>query len=156
LEEINAKRIFVDSISNFQLAFRDKDQLRERVYKLINYMKSNGLTSIFTHEIPVVMGDQLKISDYGFDFIVDSIIYLRLVETESQIKKALSILKMRGSNHDKELREYEITPKGICVKERFKDYEGIMTGSMRKLPDSRFADAFKFFSKATLKNGRTN
>jgi hypothetical protein len=39
---------------------------------------------------------------------------------------------MRGSDHEKQLREYEITAQGIKVVAPFSGYENVLTGSARK------------------------
>jgi circadian clock protein KaiC len=63
---------------------------------------------------------------------VDCIVSLKPVEIESTVRKALVVWKMRGSDHDKRLREYEITSHGIEVSAPFSDYEGLLTGSPRR------------------------
>jgi circadian clock protein KaiC len=50
------------------------------------------------------------------------------------MKKAISVLKMRGSDHDKEIRELEINAKGIKIKLPFSEYSGLMSGSTGKSP----------------------
>jgi circadian clock protein KaiC len=47
--------------------------------------------------------------------MTDNIIILRYVEDRSSIKRVLGILKARGSDHSKALKEYEITPNGIKI-----------------------------------------
>jgi circadian clock protein KaiC len=74
-------------------------------------------------------------------FLVDSYTLLRYVEIESAIRKALLVLKMRGSNHDKGIRQFEITSRGIEVRAPFEGREGIMSGSPRRMVDS-FVQAF--------------
>ena len=71
---------------------------------------------------------------------MDCVILLRFVEIQSTMKKAINVIKMRGSNHDKRLREYEITDTGLHVLSAFTNYEGILTGSPRKTPLDRFVD----------------
>jgi circadian clock protein KaiC len=48
------------------------------------------------------------------------------------MRKALTVLKLRGSDHDKRLREFEITSEGIRVAKPFKGFEGVISGSPRK------------------------
>ena len=50
---------------------------------------------------------------------------------------------MRGSKHDKEIRELEIGDMGIEVKLPFSDYSGIMSGNPTKTPGEAFVEAFK-------------
>ena len=39
------------------------------------------------------------------------------------------VIKMRGGNHSKDIREYEITSKGVVIMgERLTDYQGLITG----------------------------
>jgi circadian clock protein KaiC len=73
-----------------------------------------------------------SVTDVGLSFLVDCIVALKLVEIESSMRKALVVLKMRGSDHDKRLREYDITSQGIVVSTPFSNYEGLMTGSPRR------------------------
>lgn len=61
--------------------------------------------------------------------VMDVVILLRYVEIESEMKKALLVLKIRGSGHDKSLREYSITDSGMKIGKQFREYTGILTGS---------------------------
>ncbi len=74
---------------------------------------------------------------------MDSIILLRYVEIQSEMKKTISVLKMRGSNHDKEIREFVINKKGIEIKLPFTEYSGLMSGNPVKTPSQAFVEAFK-------------
>lgn len=139
--EMGARRILVDSLSHFHRLTQDPLQLRHLVYTFINGLKREGLTSILTWESPVLLGQPAEGYDVGIPFIVDTYILLRYVEIESAVHKALLVLKMRGSDHDKDIRQFDITPRGIEVRSRFEGHEGIMSGSARRMADS-FIQAF--------------
>ena len=62
-------------------------------------------------------------------FVVDGILLLRYVEVNSAMQKALTLLKMRGINHERSIRRLEIGPGGIHLKEPFSDLEGILSGN---------------------------
>jgi circadian clock protein KaiC len=79
--------------------------------------------------------------DSRIAFVVDSYLLLRYVEIESAIRKALFILKMRGSNHAKDIRQYEITDTGFDIQAKFEGREGILSGNPRRMGDS-FVEAF--------------
>jgi circadian clock protein KaiC len=64
----------------------------------------------------------------GLSFIVDVIIVLRYVEIESAMQRAITVLKMRGSNHAKEIRRYEIKTGGVEVLDVFEGREGLLSG----------------------------
>ena len=68
----------------------------------------------------------------GISFIVDTIVMLRYVEIESAMQRAMMVLKMRGSNHAKEIRRYEIKTGGLQVLDVFEGREGILRGVSRR------------------------
>lgn len=140
---MDAKRIVVDSISQFRRLAVDSLQLRELEYKLINALKREGLTSILTRESKAIFGEERDIDD-SLAFVADSYILLRFVEIESEIRKALVVLKMRGSDHDKRIRQFEIVSnRGFVVQSVFQGQEKIMSGMPDRVQMERgFEEAF--------------
>jgi circadian clock protein KaiC len=137
--KMGARRILVDSISHFDQLTEDPIELRGLAYGFINALKREGLTSILTRESPALLGGDE--GESGIAFVVDSYILLRYVELESAIRKALLVLKLRGSDHAKDIRQYEITSQGIDIMSKFEGREGIMSGSPRRMADA-FVEAF--------------
>jgi circadian clock protein KaiC len=142
IRAMNAKRIVVDPISLYSTNINNLNELRRELYAFVNYMKTNEVTLLLTHEVPDIMTRSSRISDYGIEFIVDCIIILQYVELESEVNRSINILKLRGSDHDKTIRRYEITKRGFEVLSSFDGYEGIMSGTARKA-SSAFIEAFK-------------
>ncbi len=138
--EIGARRVLVDSISHFERLAGDPVELRSVLYSFINALKREGLTSILTRESSTLIGET-DAPEEDIAFAVDSYVLLRYVEIESAIHKALLVLKLRGSDHAKDIRQFEIIPTGIEVRSRFEGREGIMSGTPRRMADS-FVEAF--------------
>lgn len=127
VNDLNASRVMVDSLMDLEVATPDKVRYKDYIYSLVNFFKSRGVTCFMTNEIAELFGP-IRLTSYGVSFIADNVILLRYVEVESAIRRALSVLKMRGSNHDKEVREFKITPKGIQVLAPFKQLSRLLTG----------------------------
>ena len=142
VEEVDAKRVVIDGINNLKAALLDDLSMNEYISILSKYFSSRNIIALFTNETSELMGSS-SVSGNGTTAVMDSIILLRYVEIESEMKKAISVLKMRGSNHDKEIRELVINKKGIEVKLPFTDYSGLMSGSPVKSPSQAFVEAFK-------------
>ena len=106
------------------------------VGSFINGLKREGLTSLLTRESPTLLGEASH-EDSNVAFVVDSYTLLRYVEIESTIHRALLVLKMRGSDHAKDIRRFEIDHGGIRVIGRFEGQEGLLTGSPRRMPNMR-------------------
>jgi len=60
----------------------------------------------------------------------------RYVELDGQLKRLLSIVKLRGSQHSKELRLYEVTNEGLVIGAGLSGYEGLMTGTPKRMHNS--------------------
>ena len=128
VEEMGAKRILVDSVSHFERLTDDPATLRRIETDLVHALKREELTSILLKENPHVLGGWDK-SENRVAFIADALILLRYIELESEIKRGIVILKMRGSDHDKGIREYRIKEKGLVIGEPFQGVGGLFTGS---------------------------
>jgi circadian clock protein KaiC len=141
VRRIGAKRVLIDSCSDLESIIQNPLQLRDHLSALVTYFRGQGITSILTTEIPEITGP-FEISGLKLSLVTDVVILLRHVEIESGLKRALSIIKFRGSEHERDIREFEITSKGIEVKTKFKGMEGVM-GGMPTSIEAIFAKAFK-------------
>ena len=110
----NVERFVIDSISSFESSVSDIQKYKDYLWAIGQQLKSRHITTIFTalNEEPF---SPIVVTKAKISLMTDNIIILRYVEDDSSIKKVLGILKARGSNHDKALREYEITPNGINI-----------------------------------------
>jgi circadian clock protein KaiC len=140
VREIGARRILVDSLSHFERITRDPIELRGVVYSFVNALKREGLTSLLTRESATLIGEG-DLTDEDVAFMMDSFLMLRYVEIDSAVRKALLVLKLRGSEHAKDIRQFEITGNGIEVRSRFEGREGILSGSPHRMAES-FVEAF--------------
>ena len=116
VERIGAKRVVIDSISGFEMALAPafREDFRESLYRLIGALTGIGVTMFSTVEMSEADGGiGLQLAGYQASFLTDDIISLRYVELQGELRKALIVLKMRGSAHSREFRSYEITASGI-------------------------------------------
>ena len=71
----------------------------------------------------------MPFSHYAISFLTDDIIRMRYVEIDGQLRKVITIIKMRGGNHSKDVREYVITDKGVVIIQPGEtDYARLTTG----------------------------
>lgn len=141
VEKMQIKRVIIDSMTHFESLVTDKYELREIETRLINALKREGVTSILLRENDNLLGQVSQVTS-KVPFIVDSYTLLRYVEIDSAIEKALCILKMRGSDHQKDIRCFRITSKGIEVESKFSGREGIMSGITHSTPQDAFVNVF--------------
>lgn len=141
IEDMGIKRVAIDSITHFESLTTDPYELREIERKFINALKREGVTSILLRENDTLLGSVSHVTS-KIPFIVDTYMLLRYVEIDSAIAKALCILKMRGSEHQKDIRCFNITSSGIDVEAKFSGREGIMSGITHSTPQDAFVNVF--------------
>jgi circadian clock protein KaiC len=132
---VGAKRLAIDSLVGFEMALAPgfRADFRESLYRMIGALTGAGVTILSTVEVEDTF-TAMPFSHYAISFLTDDIIRLRYVEIDGQLRKVLVVVKMRGGNHSKDIREYVITDKGVVViHPRKTDYAKLTTG----LPEHR-------------------
>lgn len=142
VNQLDVKRVLIDSMTHFERITQNQSELRAIEYSFINALKREGLTSLLTKESPALLGDSPE-GDSEIAFLVDSYSILRYVEIEAAVNKAVLVLKMRGSNHVKDIQEYEVNAEtGFQLKSKFEGQEGILSGNPSRSMTEAFDKAF--------------
>jgi circadian clock protein KaiC len=126
LLENEIRRVAVDSVTHFRRLSDDTQGLRNIFNTLINAFKREGMTSLLIGE--ETRADYARQDRGRLSFVVDVIILLRHIEIDSAIQRAILVLKMRGSDHIKEIRRYEIQRGGLKITGVFEGREAILSG----------------------------
>jgi circadian clock protein KaiC len=129
INRMQAKRVVIDSLSGFELALAPEfsEDFRGSLYRMIAELTSMGVTILMTSELEDRYTD-LRFSPFGSAFLADAIIVQRYIEIAGQFKRVLSVVKVRGSEHSKDIRLFNITDEGIIIGEILSGYAGIMSG----------------------------
>jgi circadian clock protein KaiC len=70
----------------------------------------------------------LRFSPYGTAFMTDAIIVQRYIEVESRLLRVMAVVKLRGSAHSDQLREFRIDAGGIQIGAMLPGQEGLLGG----------------------------
>lgn len=143
IEEFQPQRVAVDSLSALERVATPK-AFREFVIGVTSFIKHLEITGLFTAATQHLFGGT-SVTETHISTITDSIILLRYVEIFGQIRRGLSVLKMRGSGHDKEIREFTIDNSGMRIGKAFKNISGILSGNLVQLTQGeldRMSDLF--------------
>jgi len=134
VERVGAKRLVIDSLVGFEMALAPgfRADFRESLYRMIGALTGAGVTILSTVEVEDKF-TEMSLSHYTISFLTDDIIRMRYVEIDGQLRKVMVVIKMRGGNHSKDIREYVITNKGVVlIHPRSTEYEGLTTGIPRR------------------------
>ena len=127
VEQNDAKIVMIDSTSGYKLSMQGENLVRQ-LHSLCQYLKNMGVTVILVNETHVIAGGEFSVTEVGLSYLADNLIFLRYLEVNGELRKAIGVLKKRVSNFERTLREFEITQYGIKVGEPLSQLRGILSG----------------------------
>ncbi|HEX8441683.1 ATPase domain-containing protein [Archangium sp.] len=93
-------RLVLDSASDIEILGFVSEELRRLLYGLVLRLRSLGVTSLFTVESrSLFLSDTL--SERGLSPLADNILMLRYAQEEGRLVPELTVVKTRGSDHDR-------------------------------------------------------
>lgn len=113
IDEFKPKRLVIDSLSALQRISSSRG-FREFLIALVAFVRESGGTMLMTNNTSQIQSGNMA-SESQISSMTDTIILLRYLEQESMVKRGLTVLKMRGSDQDKSIREFKISSSGIEV-----------------------------------------
>lgn len=98
-DELNVKRLVIDSITALCYRLQTKEMIRDFIFKLGSSLAAMKCTTFLTSEVPPRV---FQYSQYGIEeFIADGIIFLGDVERKGDLIRTFQMIKMRGMAHSR-------------------------------------------------------
>jgi circadian clock protein KaiC len=119
-----ARRVVVDSLAELAFAARETERFAGYVWALTGYMRGAGATSLFTNETAALGPVSNPAS--GLSLLFNNVLLLRYLERDSEIRRALAVLKMRNSLHARRLVEFDIRADGLAILDELEDVTGVL------------------------------
>ena len=127
VEQRGAKMIVIDSLNGYLAAMPQEQQLILQMHELLSYLNHHGAVTFLInpqHGLVGTMSTSLNIS-----YVADAVVLIRFFEAEGRIRKAISILKNRGGQHEDAIRELRIDSHGIRIGDPLTNFRGVLTGT---------------------------
>jgi circadian clock protein KaiC len=129
IERHRPTRLVVDSLSALE-RLGSEPAYRQFVIGLTSYVKQLGLATLLTASAPHLVGGT-SVTESHISGLIDAIVVLRYVEVDSELKRGIVVLKVRGSGHVQQVRELVISDGQMTVGAPFRGVGGVLTGSSR-------------------------
>ena len=126
----DVRRAVLDSATHFTRLTNDRLELRQYYTTLVNSLRRERITTLLLAE-----ENRTEYQHAGrgaLSFLADGIILMRYVEIESEIQRAIVVLKLRGSDHAREICHYRIAQGGLIVEGAFHGRQAILSGISRR------------------------
>lgn len=127
IREFKPHRVVIDSLTALEKV-ATLDGFREFIASLNATVRGQGMTGLYTATAPTLLGGN-SVTESHISTSTDTIILLRYVEVYGEVRRGLAVIKMRGSMHDKQIREFTIDDRGMHIGRSFRNVTGILSGN---------------------------
>ena len=131
IDSVGATRVVLDSLTGFELAMAPeyREDFRESLYRMATVLGAKGVTLMMTSEMEDRY-QELRFSPYGSAVLADVVIMQRYVESQSELRTVISVIKVRGSKHSRQIRSFEIDNKGhVLIGSGPAPFDGVLSGN---------------------------
>lgn len=136
VEHRGVRRLVIDSAAELERAVGADERKPGFFSALVSYLRERQVTTYATLDIPTIAGPSLEFANTPLSMVAENLLLLRKVEYRGTIHRVFAALKMRFSDHEQAIYEYEIsTDQGIRIVGPAPLGEGLLTGMARPLMD---------------------
>ena len=134
IKEYQPQVVIIDPITNLT-TIGTQSEIKATLIRLIDFLKTQEITALFTS----LTADQTKLeqTEAGISSLMDAWILLQMIESNGERNRGLYILKARGIDHSNQIREFQLTAKGIQLVDVYLGAEGVLTGTARLAQEAK-------------------
>lgn len=127
VEMDDARTIVIDSINGYIHAMPNEQFLLLQMHELLSYLGQRNVVTLLILGQHGLVGEVR--SDFDLSYLSDTIILTRFFETSGAVRRGLSVVKTRTSDHEPTIREFSLGPGGLKIGAVLHDFEGVLSGT---------------------------
>jgi circadian clock protein KaiC len=131
VEQNRSSIVVIDSLNGYLNSMPGEDFLIVQLHELLTYLGQSGVATILVAAQHGLISSQMS-APVDVSYLADAVILLRYFETDGEIRQAISVVKMRGGEHERTIRELRMTKGRLVIGEPLRDYHGVLTGVPQK------------------------
>ena len=128
VEDQGARIVVIDSLNGYLSAMPGERFLTLHLHELLTYLGQRGVATILVGAQQGLIGSQMT-SSVDASYLADAVVLMRYFELRGEIHQAISVLKKRGGNHERAIREFRMDTGRLVVGAPLKDFRGVLTGT---------------------------
>jgi circadian clock protein KaiC len=128
VEQQGVKWVVLDSLNGYLNAMPGERFLAIQLHELIAYLGQRGVATILIGSHHGLIGREMT-TPVDASYMADTVILLRYFETKGEVRQAISVIKKRGSSHERTVREFRLAEGRIMVGQVLRNFRGILTGT---------------------------
>jgi circadian clock protein KaiC len=124
LADGNIRRVVIDSLAEMAYAARESERFPAYARSLTGLIRAAGASLVITSETTTLGPSPEPVS--GVMFLFHNVILMRYIELNSASGRALNIVKMRNSNHNKDVYQFDIGDDGMAIGSKLEGVSGVL------------------------------
>ena len=131
VEKDGASVVVIDSLNGYLNAMPDEKFLIVQMHELLNYLGQMGVATMLIAAHSGMLGSAMR-APVDASYLADTVLLLRYFETDGEVRQALSVVKMRGGEHERTIRDFSMRGGKLVIGEPLRNYRGVLTGVPEK------------------------
>ncbi len=127
VEQRGVKVVIIDSLNGYLSATPEERFLTIQLHELLMYLGQQSVATILIGAHQGLIGSQMN-TPVDASYLADAVILVRYFEMQGEVRQAISVMKKRGSRHERTIREFRLDGGRISVGEALREFRGILTG----------------------------
>jgi circadian clock protein KaiC len=127
VEEHQARVIVIDSLNGYLNATPDERFLSVQLHELLTYLGQQGVATIVIGAHQGLVSSHMT-TPVDASYLADAVVLLRYFEARGEVRQAISVVKKRGGQHERTIREFRMANGRIEVGEPLRMFRGVLTG----------------------------
>jgi circadian clock protein KaiC len=125
--EQHAAVVVIDSLNGYLNAMPGERFLTIQLHELLMFLSQQGVATILIGAHQGLIGNRMQ-TPVDASYLADAVILLRYFEAKGDVRQAISVVKKRGSRHERTIREFFLDSDGVHVGEPLRQFRGVLTG----------------------------
>jgi circadian clock protein KaiC len=127
VERDHARIIVIDSLNGYLNAMPGEKYLAVQLHELLMYLGQHGVATILVGAHQGLIGSAM-VTPVDASYLADAVILIRYFESQGEVRQAISVMKKRGGEHERTIREFRLADGRIHVGEPLRELRGILSG----------------------------
>jgi circadian clock protein KaiC len=131
VEERGARIVVIDSLNGYLNSMPDEKFLITQLHELLTFLGQQGVATVLVAAHHGLISSHMT-APVDASYLADSVVLMRYFEADGEVRQAISVVKMRGGEHERTIREFNMRAGTINVGEPLRNYRGVLTGVPEK------------------------
>jgi circadian clock protein KaiC len=133
VDDHGARIIVIDSLNGYLNSMPDEQFLITQLHELLAFLGQRGAATVLVAAQHGLVSSHMT-SPVDASYLADAVLLMRYFEDDGEVRQAISVVKMRGGEHERSIREFTMRNGMVNVGEPLRNYRGVLTGVPEKRP----------------------